>query len=269
MPKIVLVAPDDARAEIYLHGAHVTSWAPAGGGERLFLSRTAVFDGKAALRGGIPVVFPQFSNFGPLPNHGFARHTPWTLAGTETRAGAATARFALTDDETTRTLWPHAFRADLAVTVGGPELTVSFTIANAGPEPFSFTAALHTYLRISDIHTTALAGLGSAAYLDSTADHAEGTQPPGDLVFTGEVDRIYPDAPNRLVVTEPGRTLTLEKTGFPDAVVWNPWIRRGATFTDLEPDGYLCYLCIEPSCILKPVSLAPGETWTGVQKLVG
>ena len=36
------------------HGAHVVSWV-CGGRERLFLSPNTVWDGRAAIRGGIPV----------------------------------------------------------------------------------------------------------------------------------------------------------------------------------------------------------------------
>ncbi len=268
MPKVVLAAPDGARAEIYLYGAHVTSWVPAGGQERLFLSRTAQFDGKAALRGGIPVIFPQFSNFGQLPSHGFARRTSWSFAGREIRATSAIAHFTLQADEITRQVWPHAFRAELAVTVGGPELTLSLTISNPDAEPFSFTCALHTYLRVSNIHATFLAGLDGIPYLDSTANRVERLQAQGDISIAREVDRIYPDAPDRLVVREPGRSITLEKTGFPDAVVWNPWSKRAAALADLEPEGYQRFLCIEPAAILHPVTLAPGASWTGSQRLV-
>src|SRR5436305_1852990 len=87
LPKLILVAPDGARAEIYLHGAHVTSWIPAGDGERLFLSASSAFRPGAAIRGGVPVVFPQFSDRGPLPKHGFARTSEWELVD-----DAATAR---------------------------------------------------------------------------------------------------------------------------------------------------------------------------------
>jgi glucose-6-phosphate 1-epimerase len=80
LPKVILTAADGARAEVYLHGAHVTSWLPAGASEdRLFLSRRSRFAAGAAIRGGIPVCFPQFATQGPLPSHGFARVTAWDL----------------------------------------------------------------------------------------------------------------------------------------------------------------------------------------------
>ncbi|MBS1199048.1 MAG: D-hexose-6-phosphate mutarotase, partial [Proteobacteria bacterium] len=63
-----------ASAIVSLHGAQVLSWIPAmGGGERLYLSERAVFQAGQPIRGGIPVIFPQFANFGSGQRHGFAR----------------------------------------------------------------------------------------------------------------------------------------------------------------------------------------------------
>ena len=68
---VVVTAADGARFEAYLHGAHVTSWCAAGdGSDRLFLSSAARFEDGLAIRGGIPVCFPQFADQGPLPMHG-------------------------------------------------------------------------------------------------------------------------------------------------------------------------------------------------------
>ena len=51
LPKIVLSAPGGTRAEVYLNGGQVTSWMPAGGEERLFLSPASEFAPRRA--GGI------------------------------------------------------------------------------------------------------------------------------------------------------------------------------------------------------------------------
>ena len=50
LPKVLLSSRDGARAEIYLHGAHLTSWVPAGSSaDRLFLSARSRFsDGAVA-----------------------------------------------------------------------------------------------------------------------------------------------------------------------------------------------------------------------------
>lgn len=44
------------------------------------MSKNAVFAPPKAIRGGVPVCFPQFSNFGPLgQQHGFVRNKQWRL----------------------------------------------------------------------------------------------------------------------------------------------------------------------------------------------
>ncbi len=46
----------------------------------IFMSKNAVFAPPKAIRGGVPVCFPQFSNFGPLAQqHGFVRNKQWRL----------------------------------------------------------------------------------------------------------------------------------------------------------------------------------------------
>ena len=63
LPRIELAAADGPRAEIYLHGAHVTSWFPAGAtDDRLFVSTKAIFADDAPIRGGVPICFPQFAD---------------------------------------------------------------------------------------------------------------------------------------------------------------------------------------------------------------
>src|SRR5512135_835144 len=98
LPKVVLANPDGSRAEVYVHGAHVTSWRPVGDEERLYLSPASEFRDGVAIRGGVPVVFPQFSNCGPLPKHGFARNVAWDLIG----VSDGLARFQLRDSDATR-----------------------------------------------------------------------------------------------------------------------------------------------------------------------
>ena len=265
-PKVVLTG-GGARAEIYLHGAHLTSWIPAGGVERLFLSRSSDFGPDASIRGGVPIIFPQFAQRGPLLSHGFARRSDWEIMRAEERESSALAVFQLHDSAATRALWPHAFLAEMAVTVGGQSLELSLTIRNTGSEAFSFTSALHTYLRIQDIHSAAIVGLQGLRYFDTFTDQAEHTEQNSALSFEGETDRIYYQVPGALGLQEPARQLRVEQRGVPDVVTWNPWSLRGAALADLEPDGYLHMLCIEAALIHEPLNLEPGESWNGVQSL--
>jgi hypothetical protein len=72
-------------------GAQVLSWHAAGA-ERLYLSPTSACDGVTAIRGGVPVCFPQFNQRGSLPKHGFVRNMPWRLSEASLQAPALGAR---------------------------------------------------------------------------------------------------------------------------------------------------------------------------------
>jgi len=256
---LVVERAGGARAEVRRHGAHVTSWTTADGEEQLYLSgRSALRDG-AAIRGGVPIIFPQFSTFGPLPRHGFARTRAWDADGP--------GRFRLRDDDATRAIWPHAFDATYMVEVSDRALRLALTIENTGAAPFAFTAALHTYLRVAEIADVAIDGLASVRCRDQTAGGAEHADE-GPLQFAGEVDRVYLDVPGPVRLRDGARTVDVSAAGFPDVVVWNPGESLAATSGDLDRDGWRRFVCIEAAAIARPVRLAPNESWTGRQELV-
>ena len=79
LPAVRLTAADGAQATVALFGAHLLSWRTADGKERLFCSSQTALDGSKAIRGGVPVIFPQFNVRGDGPRHGFARVSTWRL----------------------------------------------------------------------------------------------------------------------------------------------------------------------------------------------
>lgn len=266
-PAVRLDAADGAQATVLLHGGHVVSWRPAGGGEQLYLSPLAQAGTGRAVRGGIPVIFPQFERRGPLPRHGFARDRAWTLAQSERRPDHAFAVLRLTDDAETRAIWPHAFEAELTVGVGGRGLEIELAVVNTGPAELSFTAALHTYLRCEDVRRTRVTGLLGRVYEDSRdgSPHRHDIEP---LTFVGEIDRIYWDADTPVLVDDVGRRLELTTSGFADRVVWNPGPEKAAALADLPDDDWLRMLCLEAAVIGRPATLPPGEEWVARQTLL-
>ena len=266
---VSLRAADGATADVYLHGAHVTSWRPAPGDEeRLFLSARSEFREGAAIRGGIPVIFPQFAAEGPLPRHGFARTATWSLDDVRRAAdGSAAATLSLRDTPETRAIWDARFHATLTVRVAGSELTTSLAVENAGASPFSFSGALHTYLRVHDVARAEVVGLEGARYRDAAERTTLRIDDAPVLRVTGELDRVYVGAPATLLVREPGRALSVTKQGFPDVVLWNPGRRRAADLPDMEPGGEGAMLCLEAAVVQTPVALAPGARWEGSQTL--
>jgi len=257
---------DGASVEVHFNGAHVTSWRPAPGHEEwLFLSGLAKTNEGASIRGGIPVIFPQFAAEGPLPRHGFARTSRWTL---EERGDPGVLAFTLRDSDETRAIWPASFLATLTVRIGGRALATTLDIENTGQEPFRFAAALHTYLRVDNVAEASIVGLHGGRYRVSTDLGELRVDADEVLHITGEMDRVYVDAPPRLTLREPRRELSIESTNFPDAVIWNPGAAKAAAFDDMEPGGVRHMLCVEAGAIQAPVTLEPGRRWTGTQTLI-
>lgn len=268
---IELTAPDGARVVMSLDGGHVLSWKPAGAPEQLYLSPRSEFVPGKAIRGGVPVCFPQFAERGPLPKHGFARTLPWQLVSQQQGKDDALAVLQLRDSEETRRLWPHAFELELSVRVGGRSLDIELACENLGDTPLQFTAALHTYLRVADLDAVSVEGLSGLRYFDSIKQ-AEALQRM-DLLLTGEkgvldLDRIYFGVKERpLLVAEDRRQVVVRHQGFEDAVIWNPGPERCARLADMPPEGWSEMLCVEAACIGRPIELQAGESWVGRQSL--
>lgn len=248
---------------VALHGGHVLSWCTGDGTERLYLSPRALFDGRSAIRGGVPVCFPQFNQRGPLPKHGFARNLPWQAQDEE---GGALA-LALRDGPATQAFWPERFELRLRLGLAPGRLRLTLDVHNTGEAPWSFTAALHTYLRVDDAAGARLEGLQGAARWDAVRD-LRLTEAAPALRFGEEFDSVYAapgrpmalvDGANRLAITQ-SATCT-------ETVVWNPGPELSARLADLPGDGWRHMLCVEAACIDAPVVLAPGARWTAWQEL--
>lgn len=264
----VVTARDGASFAFCLHGGHLLSFVPAGGREALFVSPRARFETGAAIRGGVPVIFPQFSSNGPLPTHGFARTSRFRLDASGVRDdGAAFARLVLDDDALApraRELFPFRFHLAIELVAAGATLTQSLVVENRDRAPFGFTGALHTYFAVDDVRTTELHGLDGAAYFDKALDR-EGTVA-GALRFPGEVDRVCrSSAP--IAIDDGKRTIALSVEGFCDWVVWNPGDAKAAALADLGADAGRRFVCAEAAVVSRPVELAPGGVWCGRQTI--
>jgi glucose-6-phosphate 1-epimerase len=247
-------------ALVALHGGQVLSWK-AGGVERLYLSPKAAMDGKTAIRGGVPICFPQFNQRGPLAKHGFARNLPWTAGGDGT-----TAAFSLASDDATRAIWPHDFEASLAVRLSAGGLQLEFSVRNTGQTALEFTVALHSYFRVAAIGDVRLDGLAGQPVWDSLTDSH--SQQAGEVRFTQEFDSVYQAAPKPLTLTDGRSTLHIaQSASFGQTVVWNPGAALCAKLADMPADGYQHMVCVEAAQIDAPVPWPGGGSWTGWQHL--
>ncbi|MFO6420000.1 D-hexose-6-phosphate mutarotase [Hylemonella sp. W303a] len=263
LPSLLLQLPSGDSLRVLRHGAHVVSWV-AGGQERLYLSPKSVLDGQAAIRGGVPVCFPQFNMRGPLPKHGFVRNLPWEVDGAARMLGdGLSLTLQLRDGAATRAYWPQAFEARFTLLLRPGELQLTLDLRNTDTQPLSFSGALHTYFAVNDIAQTRLEGLGGQAEWDSVRDvHGQGAEP---LRFTEEFDRVYQAAAQPLTLQDSAARLTIaQSASWGHTVVWNPG--AGKVIPDLTDDAYRHFLCVEAAQVLTPVTVPPGGTWQGWQR---
>jgi glucose-6-phosphate 1-epimerase len=268
IPAWRLNGPRGAKAVISQLGAQVLSWQTPDGRERLFLSEKAVFDGSVAIRGGIPVCFPQFSALGDLPKHGFVRTRPWSPATERCGDDYALITLEMVDDEATRALWPHAFRAELTLMIEADRIDIELCVTNTGAAAFSFTAALHSYLRLVQVEDAALEGLHGYEYRDAINANRIVRDSGTEVIVDGPLDRVYHDVKRPQLLKAGNHSLGIQNQGFPDVVVWNPWVEGCAAMTDMPADGWRQMLCVEAASARQPVSLPAGEEWYGRQTLV-
>jgi glucose-6-phosphate 1-epimerase len=267
-PALRSALPGGDSCTVALHGGQVLSWITADGVERLYLSPEARFDGKTAIRGGVPVCWPQFNQRGPLPKHGFARNLPWR-PDPAALDGAPPGRVALLleDGEQSRAIWPQAFRLRLVAALAPRSLEIRLEVENTGTETWSFTAALHSYLRVADVTTVRLEGLQGAERWDSVRDRRAPQAEPAPA-FGEEYDCVYaaPAAPLRLIQAQQQLAIA-HSPSCTETVVWNPGPVLGAKLGDMPPDDWRRMLCVEAAKIDAPVTLAPGAHWQAWQRL--
>ncbi|KAL3532787.1 hypothetical protein ACH5RR_006308 [Cinchona calisaya] len=277
LEKIILREIRGSSAEVYLYGGHVTSWKNEHREELLFLSSKALFKPPKAIRGGIPICFPQFSNHGSLEPHGFARNRFWSIDTDPPPFPTSTSAKSFVDlilkpTEEDLKIWPHSFEFRLRVSLspaGDLMLTSRIRNTNLDGKPFTFTFAYHTYFSVSDISEVRVEGLETLDYLDNLQNKERFTEQGDAITFESEVDKIYLGTPTKIAILdhEKKRTFVIRKDGLPDAVVWNPWEKKAKAMADFGDEEYKHMLCVEPAAVEKPITLKPGEEWRGRQEL--
>jgi glucose-6-phosphate 1-epimerase len=262
----VSITTPASTGEIYLHGAHLTSWRPAGGEEVIFLSERSQFAPGKAIRGGIPVCFPWFRNKvddPKAPAHGVVRTRDWQLDEVEMRGDGVMVSLSTRSDEGTKAWWPHDFHL-LHRVIFGTALTQELVVSNTGTTPLRFEEALHTYYRVGGAEAIRISGLDGVAYLDNTDGNREKRQV-GDIVFTAQTDSAYMDTTHAVEIADPvlHRRIRLTKQNSRTTVVWNPWSTGAQSMSDLGDDGWRTMACVEASNMRAfGVDLAPGQQHT-------
>jgi glucose-6-phosphate 1-epimerase len=249
LPKVHITSAA-AIGDIYLHGAHVTSWRPSGAEEVLFLSSSSKWEDGKAIRGGVPISFPWFAdkaNDPKAPAHGFVRTKSWLLDSIAADADVVTVTMSTASDESTKRWWLGDFRVVYRASFGRT-LKLELEIRNTGATTLRFEEALHAYFKVGDVRTTCVRGLNNVDYLDKT-DHYQEKIQQGDVEITSETDRVYLDTESPVQLSDAvlHRRLDVAKQNSRTTVIWNPWSQKAATMSDLGNDQWTQMLCIEAS----------------------
>ncbi len=254
-----VIETQTANGEIYLHGAHVTSYTPAGDKDLLWVSKHSDFADGKAIRGGVPICFPWF---GPkaddpdAPGHGLARTKCWDFASASPSADGGIMVTLQTVVET--------FSLIMQVTFGS-QLTMSLKVthSDAAEQPATFEEALHTYFAIESIKSVRVTGLESVGYIDKVDSANQKPASGTPITFSGECDRVYLDTTDTCQITEgpSGNPVVIEKQNSANTVVWNPWIDKAGRMADFGNEEWREMVCVETANVgAEAIELAPGQS---------
>lgn len=256
------VVNDVACAEIALQGGHIFHYARCDEEPLLWLSDESEFSYGKAIRGGVPICWPSFGMQNPkLPQHGFARTCMFSFVSSrEIDEGTTEVVLSLRDTDISRALWNNKFELILKITVSN-QLSIELTTVNKDKKSFTITQALHSYFQISGISNIAIQGLDKKPYLDALTGiihHQE-----GDITFDKEIDRVYQEVDENIILKDTKRTIELVHSGSLSSVIWNPWIEKGKRMSAMSDEAYKEFVCIETANAYADFKvLEPGESHT-------
>jgi len=262
LQKVRITSPE-VEGEMYLHGAHITSWKPTGREEVLFLSSQSRWEQGHAIRGGIPICFPWFGGKADdpkAPARGFVRTKAWQLETIARVEDGVTVSMSTESDEDTKRWWPAEFRLVYRVTFAS-ELRLELVVTNTGKASLRFEEALHAYHRVGNILKTRVGGLCTAHYIDKTDSNRKKIQH-GEIAIVSETDRVYLNTSDAIELEDPvlRRRTRVTKENSRTTVVWNPWVQKAHSLSDFADDEWMQMICIETSNVTDfAVNLAPGQ----------
>lgn len=281
---IAVTADDGSSVTVYEQGAHLVSWKNKDGEEMLYTSPNAIYANRVPIRGGVPLIFPQFGNRGNLtPPHGFARLRPWVLESVDTAAGTVTLSLQVPIDNLSlegsalAEVSPSSKNIlVLFYTAAFSNTTLSLRVVaeNQSEEtPASFHFAFHTYFHVSNVEAIVLNGVNRTPFFNQAKSEKGASrqlrQPEVTWRVKGEMERVYPKQNCAIMLQDPAKThiLHVSSQTLPDVVVWNPGQELTEGMKDLPSDGYMHFLCVEHGAIMNRVKVPPQGKWSASQEI--
>jgi glucose-6-phosphate 1-epimerase len=97
----------------------------------------------------------------------------------------------------------------------------------------------------------------------NATEHVQSTH---SIHITGETDRVYKSIKQDTtsILSDGKPRLDVIRDNLDDTVVWNPWIEKTRSMSDLRPeDSYKRFVCVEVGTVDGWQKLEAGETFEG------
>lgn len=237
----------NAICRVSLLGGTVVSYVPDNSQEVVALGE----------RGGIPVCWPWFVNGAPTNTlfFGLLRSEVWRVVESK----ESELLIDVVDSETTRAVWPHAFRASLHVRID-EKLSLRFTVENRGSDVMTCRDGLHSFFKVGESLKCVVKGVAGLHYY-------YGAEPQfgysrildgGFAVCRMKRGYVFAGGDRECKLVDPvlNRTITVGYVGNAKTIVWNGL--ENPRFSDVGHE----FVCVE-SANLEPEDayvLQPGET---------
>jgi len=153
---LVAIKHKTCQAIISLQGAQLLHWQPINtDAPIIWLSEKTPFVKHKPIRGGVPICWPHFADFGE-PMHGFARLLDWQLIDYKESEDGVLFNLQLTNSDVTKPYINQNFMLDLTIELG-LDCQVQLQMQ---AENLLVTTALHSYFNISNVSNILVKGLG-------------------------------------------------------------------------------------------------------------
>ncbi len=264
--RIISLEKGSFRAEICtLGGQLIHAWNEGQSRPLLWMGRKAEFTGGKAIRGGMPVCWPWFGA-APVegrPPQGFARLCRWETDSV--RKDFVRMRLPMENVPPEWIDFPFELVMEIRLS-DGVEAVLSMT--QFSPAAVRISAALHTYLTVSDCRRIEIHGLEGIPYTVKGGGEQPGETAP--LQCRGECCRLYYPHSGMAEIADPGwnRRILIEKEGSRSTLVWNPGRERASKIPDMADGEYTGMVCVEANLAgADALELVPGKTHCLKQKL--
>ncbi|MCG7553190.1 D-hexose-6-phosphate mutarotase [Pseudoalteromonas sp. Of11M-6] len=249
------------QAKIFLQGAQLTEFTPAGKGNLIWVSEAEDYLEGKPVRGGIPICWPWFGvhSKADWPIHGVARKLLWRAHSVEEKSDEITVKLTLPMTLVEAQYWPHTSQLEVEFVLSD-KLEVRLTNINTGDAPFTLTQALHTYFPTPEVSNTTVDGLQGAKYIEFGEGPFEQTEV---VSFARETDMVYTQASPVQTINTPAGIIEVKRENSTSCVLWNPWLEKSQRLSNFNDDEYHKMLCLEACNVMDDaVQLAPGESHT-------